>query len=177
MKMYIKSLSQWTKNPVTPTNIWLLFSVEKGTISIHSRVKWPCSRHGYLSAPATISSVGNMTPWWTRSFLPLFQRSAIMACCHSLLSLPQIPSVSVQSSFQNSHWVWKRNWIIRYKKVTNVTLSLASVLLYTVTLFPSTFVTSNLTHQKENRKANWSPGSGTGVNHQTWSLDNVALAC
>lgn len=47
-------LSHWTKNSLTPTNILLLSVVGKGTISIHSWVKWHCSSHGYLSAPEPI---------------------------------------------------------------------------------------------------------------------------
>ena len=39
----VKPLFHWSKNPLTPTNIWLVFAMEMDSISIHSRVKWPCS--------------------------------------------------------------------------------------------------------------------------------------
>lgn len=63
-------LSHWTKNPLTPTHIWLLFSVGLCTIGIHLQVKWLCSRRGCLSAQSLISSDRNMTPGWTSSFHP-----------------------------------------------------------------------------------------------------------
>lgn len=50
------------KNPPTLTNILLLSSVGKGTISIHYQLQRLCSGHEYLSGPALIGGDGNTTP-------------------------------------------------------------------------------------------------------------------
>ena len=57
----IKPPFHWSKNPLTPFNIWLLSAVGMDSNGRQSRVKWLCSGHRFLSAPAPIGSDGNET--------------------------------------------------------------------------------------------------------------------
>lgn len=50
------------ETPSTLTNMWLLSSVGKGTISIHYHLQRLCSGHEYHSGPALIGGDGNTTP-------------------------------------------------------------------------------------------------------------------
>lgn len=58
-RQWVKPLSHWPKSPLIPANILLFQLVGMSIITIHSWVKWPCSRPRFLSAPALIGSGGN----------------------------------------------------------------------------------------------------------------------
>lgn len=98
--MHTWAPSVLAKNPLTLSHIWLLSPVGKGTISIHSQVKWLCSSHRYLSSPTTIRSDGNIVSFSS----VLLWRMLPVSNTYSMY----FHFSSTQASFSRC-WLW-RDW-------------------------------------------------------------------
>lgn len=124
-----------TPTPQNPfhTGQKMLSAVGKGTIAIPSQVKGLWSSHGYLLAPAPISSDKNMTPGWTCQLSVLFRHDEVevwdkqqqepswhcprLPCCFPLLHIyidAFIPSLGIAPKNCNNEepllWHWGALW-------------------------------------------------------------------
>lgn len=133
-------LSHWTEKPLTPTNIWFLSSAGKGTIGIHSQVRWllciDSSSDQRWWKHDTPFSPPFLARWWCASkFWTLVHK----CCLISGRAVSCLLSVSIASASPHE----------RCKDVTSTALPLASAQLSCVS---DAFVTSNMTQQKKTER-------------------------